>query len=78
MVSTHDRAKILAQNGGGNFGKNAGALVPSFLPAYLTRRMSQSAQVAFLVQAYNVIRSTVPGPAKLIRWAISTSSWGAQ
>ena len=39
--------------------------------------MSQS--VAFLVQAYNVIQSTVPGPAELIRrWAISMSSWGTQ
>ena len=41
MVSTHDRARILAQNGEGNFGKNAGALVPSF-PAGVSHSENES------------------------------------
>ena len=32
--------------------------------------------MAFLVQAYNVIQSTVYEPAELIRWAISTKQLG--
>ena len=41
MVSTHDRARILAQNGEGNFGKNTGALVPSF-PAGVSHSANES------------------------------------